>query len=78
MTMITHSIDDYKKASGEIWRYFKRFFDTSDDDDYWKAVIECANELGEKYEGTQLEQYVIDYLVVCMNELNRKHKEAKV
>ena len=75
MKKITRSFESYKEASGDAWGFFKKFFETSTDDAYWKAVIECANEIGEKYEGTPLEDYVVEYLVVLMNELSRKHKE---
>lgn len=67
-------IEEYKKASGDVWKYFKNHFETSDDDEYWDEVVKCASKIAKKHEGTPLEAYVREYIVVCVNELSRIHK----
>lgn len=69
-------IDDYKKASGEVWRLFKSFFDGDGSDKYWSEVIEKSNELADKYKDTELHYYVSKYIVLCVGVLNERSKKA--
>ena len=68
-------IDEYKKASGDVWLFFRKHFKTRDDDEYWEKIFEEATEVVKPYEGTPAEEYARKYVVLCVNELARKHKE---
>lgn len=67
-------IDDYKKASAEIWNFFKKNFDGDFSDEYWRRVIEESNNMAEKYKDTLVKRYVSKYLILCVGELNERAK----
>ncbi len=41
-------IDEYKKAMGEAWSFFRENFSPSTDAE-WEKMVKEMNELGEKY-----------------------------
>ncbi len=68
-------IDEYKKASGDVWLFFRSHFERQDED-YWEKVIYDADAVAKKYEGTPVESYVRKYVIMCIDELKRKHREV--
>ena len=67
-------IDDYKKASGDVWKFFKKYFDGDGSDEYWREVIDKSNDIAEMYKDTELHYYVSKYLVLCVGVLNERQR----
>ena len=70
----TLSLDEYVKASAEVWTFFKSHFDGDNTDEFWRRVIDESNDIAEKYKDTPLKHYVSRYLVLCVGELNERIK----
>lgn len=61
-------MDEYKKASKDVWAFFQKHFKNAD----WDAAVKEVSDIGRKYENTEVEEYTRAYLVVVMNELGRR------
>lgn len=59
----------------DIWSFHKRYYDVSDSDDYWEAVIDDANTLYKKYDNSKFAKSLV---MAVMEELERKAKEMRV
>lgn len=70
----TLSLDEYAKASAEVWTFFKSHFDGDNTDEFWLRVIDESNEIAKKYKDTELKDYVSKYLVLCVGVLNDRAK----
>lgn len=56
---------------GEVWTFFKKFYDVRDDENYWAAAVNEAAAINEKYNC----QLCKDLLIAVSNELRRKGGE---
>lgn len=56
---------------GEVWTFFKKFYDVRDGENYWAAAVNEAAAINEKYNC----QLCKDLLIAVSNELRRKGGE---
>lgn len=56
---------------GEVWTYFKKFYDVRDDESYWEEAVNEAATINEKYNC----QLCKDLLIAVSKELRRKGGE---
>ena len=59
----------------DVWNFHKRYYDVSDSDDYWEAVIDDANILYKKYDNSKFAKSLV---MAVADELERRAKEARV
>ncbi|MDO4943125.1 MAG: hypothetical protein Q4E73_09875 [Lachnospiraceae bacterium] len=55
---------------GEIWTFFKKYYDVQRSDEYWDAVLEEAGRIGQKYQC----ELCKDLILAILDELERKGK----
>jgi len=70
-------IEDYKKASADVWTWFKKNYEAKDADDWWMKLYDSSNRLCEKYTESPIKEYVIEYVVLCMSDIHRRWKARK-
>lgn len=72
-------VNQIKVISGEIWKFFKAAIASwnPDDEKWWNGLISLADDCIIKYKNTDYEQYVRDYALAIMNEIERKAKNDK-
>lgn len=70
-------IDEYKKASADVWKLFKQYCEPQDNDAWWAELSDESDKVCEKYQNTPLKDYVLDYVVCCMNEIARIWKRGR-
>lgn len=58
----------------DVWNFHKRYYDVSDNDEYWKAVIKDGNALYKKYDDFRFAKSLV---MAVMEELERKAKEVR-
>lgn len=61
---------------GEVWSFFKKFYEVQEDDYYWNLVVKEAERIVEKYNRPLCKALVL----AVLNELERKSRaemEAK-
>lgn len=51
------------------WRFYKKYADVQQSDEYWKAVMDEARQIVEQYNNSKL---AIDLIIATMNEIERK------
>lgn len=56
----------------DCWRYFRKYVDTQNTDDYWKKVINESGELSKKYNNDKL---AIALVLAVVDEFERRAKE---
>lgn len=52
----------------EIWNFFKKFYETSDADEYWDAVVQEAGAIVQKYDSPLCKAVVL----AIVDELERR------
>lgn len=55
---------------GEVWTFFKKYYDVQQSDEYWQAVVEEAGAINQKYQCALCK----DLILAVMDELERKGK----
>ena len=76
-TKRTHlSIDDYKEASRDVWSLFMSFFTPQDSEKFWKDLNDESNRVCEKWNESPLKEYVLEYVVLCMEDIARRYKNG--
>ena len=58
----------------DVWQFFKRHFDVQAGEAYWGPVVEEADCIVRKYNGSQLCR---DLLLAVISELERKDKAGR-
>ena len=58
----------------DIWNFFKRYYEVSDDADYWEAVAKDADVLYKKYDNSKFAKSLV---MAVVDELERRAKEAR-
>ncbi len=59
---------------GEVWTFFKKYYDAKQDDEYWEKLVEEAAYINQKYQS----ELCKDLIFVVIAELERKSKHEKV
>jgi hypothetical protein len=71
-------LEEVKKASGVIWKFFKEFIGIKQNEDKrWEICIKTAEELSKSYVGTKVEKYAKGYIFVALDEIERVSKIGK-
>ena len=61
-----------KQASADAWTLFKAYIGIKNDDAEWERYIADASKIIKKYEGTEAENYIRNYVSnVVTNEIER-------
>lgn len=58
----------------DVWRFYKKFMDVQQSDEYWEAVVVEADAIAEKYQDNKLLRGLI---LAAVEELERKSKEIQ-
>ena len=57
----------------EAWNFFKKFYETSESDEYWDAVVQEAGAIVQKYDSPLCKTVILGII----DELERKHKAGR-
>lgn len=69
--------EELKKVYGmftDAWKFYKKYADVQQSDEYWEAVVDESGQLVKKYDNAKL---AIALLLAAIDELERKSKEMK-
>lgn len=69
--------EELKKVYGmftDAWKFYKKYADVQQSDEYWEAVVDESGQLAKKYDNAKL---AIALLLAAIDELERKSKEMK-
>lgn len=75
----------YRKCSDEelkrvydefttVWRFYKKYADVKDNDEYWEQVVSESSTISKKYNESK---FIIDLVLAVITELERVYKEMK-
>ena len=56
----------------DAWRFYKKYADVQQSDEYWEAVVNEYGQIAKKYSNAKL---VTALLLAAIDELERKSKE---
>ncbi len=65
----------YYSVFTSAWKFFRKYSDVKDNDEYWENVVEESGEIVKGYENSRLSQ---DLILAALSELERISKEKKV
>lgn len=57
-----------------VWRFFKKYSDVKDTDEFWEQVVNESNEISKKYGECK---FVISLVLAVVDELERIYKEMR-
>ena len=66
--------EELKKVYGmftDAWKFYKKYADVQQSDEYWETLIAEANAIAKKYQNNKLCR---DLIIAVMSELERKSK----
>ncbi len=58
---------------GEVWTFFKKYYDVRQDDEYWEAVVAEAGAINQKYHC----ELCKDLILAVVDELDRKGRAQR-
>ena len=58
-------------AYTDCWRLYEKYIETKVTNEYWQNMINESEEIAKKYNDSK---FVVDLLVVTLDELQRRHK----
>lgn len=58
----------------DAWRFYKKYADVQQADEYWEAMVDGADVIAKKYQNNKL---CCDLILAVVDELERKSKEMK-
>ena len=58
----------------DAWRFYKKYADVQQSDEYWEAVVDESGQIAKKYDNAKL---AIALLLAAIDELERKSKEIQ-
>lgn len=59
----------------DCWRYYKKYADVQDTDQYWESVVDESGELSKKYDN---DKFAIALVLAVVDEFERKAKELRL
>lgn len=59
---------------GDVWNFFKKYYEVRPDDDYWDAVVSEGGAIVQKYSNLPLCK---DLVLAVIDELGRKEKAMR-
>ena len=70
--------DEVKKPTNDVFKWLlKNLNPPVKSDDDWKRLIDESGDLWQPYKNTAVENFVSDYVIVCMDVFSRNHKRAE-
>ena len=64
----------YYKIFGDIYNYMKAYYPAKEDDEYWKRLLDEANDIYKKYQDTEQGEFVKSLVLAVLEELERDYK----
>ena len=58
----------------DSWRFYKKYADVQQSDEYWEAVVDEYGQIAKKYDNAKL---AIALILAAIEELESKSKEMK-
>lgn len=58
----------------DSWKFYRKYADVQQSDEYWKAVIDEARQVAEKYDNAKL---IIALILAAIGELERKYSDIR-
>ncbi len=58
----------------DCWRFYKKYADVKDTDEFWESVVDESGELPRKYNN---DKFAIALVLAVIDELERKAKELR-
>ena len=58
----------------DAWKFYKKYADVQQSDEYWKVLIAEADIIAKKYQNNKVCR---DLIIAVMSELERKSKEMQ-
>lgn len=58
----------------DCWRFFKKYSEVKDTDEYWQRVVDESRELSRKYDN---DKFAIALVLATIDEFERKAKEMR-
>lgn len=58
----------------DCWRFYKKYADVQDTDEYWENVVDESGELSKKYDN---DKFAIALVLAVVDEFERKAKELR-
>ena len=65
----------YYSVFTSAWKFFRKYSDVKDNDEYWENVVEESGKIVKGYENSRLNR---DLILAALSELERISKEKKV
>ena len=65
----------YYSVFTSAWKFFRKYSDVKDNDEYWENVVEESGKIVKGYENSRLSR---DLILAALSELERISKEKKV
>ncbi len=59
----------------DAWRFYKKYADVQQSDEYWEAVVNEYGQIAKKYSNAKL---VTALIMAAIEELERKSKEMPI
>lgn len=72
--MSNEKLKRYYDMFTDSWRFFKKYSDVKDTDEYWEAVVNETHEISKKYGECKI---IINLVLAALTELERISKEMK-
>jgi len=58
----------------DCWRFFKKYSEVKDTDEYWEAVVDESGELSKKYNN---DKFAIALVLAVIDKFEREAKEMR-
>lgn len=71
------SNEELKRIYGlftDCWRYFKKYVDVQDTDEFWESVVNESSEISKKYNN---DKFAIALVLAVVDEFERRAKEVR-
>ena len=72
--MSNEELKRYYDMFTDSWRFFKKYSDVKDTDEYWEKVVGESDRLSKQYGNSK---FVNTLLLAVIGELERKAREGK-
>lgn len=71
MTRLHDEIEQYRKASSEVWACFKKHYFAPKNDKDWSAWVSESDAVWWAWKDTPQKNYVTKYLLACREEIEK-------
>ena len=74
MTTTNEELREVYNIFSDSWKFFKKFADVQQTDEYWSALVDAADLVARKHQNSRLCK---DLVLAATAELERKNKEMR-